>query len=185
MPPTVKEMLGGPPPVPSPDAPEQFNPTTSHAAFCNEDPSRLGFDASWTAYQRRLERSPVTGRALRFSAGCAGWPLPVQKTLIHRTAGSLVLSGHRNETISPYEWTTRMRKTIGGTLFTVEDDMHGSATGNRIAPPRWCRTSLRAASTEAAKGWQHRSDPVPADYVIRAGHLACPTDPDVRRLGSR
>ncbi|MFI6743103.1 alpha/beta hydrolase [Nonomuraea sp. NPDC050451] len=111
-----------------PDAPEQFNTTTGQAVFCNEDPSRLGFDAAWAAYQRRLERNPVTGRALRFSAGCAGRPLPVQNLRVRRTAGLLVLSGHRHESISPYAWTKRMRAAIGGTLFTVEDDMHGSAT---------------------------------------------------------
>ncbi|GAA3619838.1 alpha/beta hydrolase [Nonomuraea rosea] len=127
VPPAVKEMLGGPPPAMPPGAPEQMNATASQAFFCDEDASRLGFDAAWTAYQRRLERNPVTGRAQRFSAGCAGWPLPVQKIEVNRVAGSLVLSGHRHESISPYAWTTDMRRTIGGTLFTVEDDMHGSA----------------------------------------------------------
>ncbi|MFC4114933.1 alpha/beta hydrolase [Nonomuraea zeae] len=63
----------------------------------------------------------------RYTDVPAGWPLPVQETRVHRTAGSLVLSGHRHEPVSPYEWTTRMRGAIGGTLFTVEDDMHGSA----------------------------------------------------------
>ncbi|MBT2231245.1 alpha/beta fold hydrolase [Nonomuraea sp. NEAU-A123] len=126
-PPTVKEFLSGGPQQPPPaDAPEQLNMTTSQVVFCNEDPSRLGFSKAWTAYQRRLEQNPVTGRAGRFSAGCAGWPLPAQKVRVHRTAGSLVLSGHRYEAISPYEWTTQMRSAIGGKVFTVKDDMHGS-----------------------------------------------------------
>lgn len=126
-PPTIKEIFGGGPQEPPPsDAPERINPTAGQAVFCNEDPSRLGFSAAWAEYQRRLERNPVTGRASRFSAGCAGWPLPVQKIRVHHTGGSLVLSGHRYEAISPYEWTTQMQSTIGGTVFTVNDDMHGS-----------------------------------------------------------
>ncbi|SDI10068.1 TAP-like protein [Sinosporangium album] len=124
----VKDMLGRPrPPVP-PDAPETFNLTTSQAVFCNEDPSRLGFADAWAAYQQRLEKNPVTGRFLRFSAACAGWPLPVQEYRARHGGGSLVLSGHRHESISPYEWTLQMRKAIGGKVFTVDDDMHGSAT---------------------------------------------------------
>ncbi|MBB4938486.1 hypothetical protein FHR32_002791 [Streptosporangium album] len=111
---------------PPPDAPERFNATTGQAVFCNEDPSRLGFSAAWATYQRRLERNPVTGRASRFSAQCAGWPLPVQEIRLHRTGGSLVLSGHRYESISLYAWTTQMRSAVGGTVFTVNDDMHGS-----------------------------------------------------------
>lgn len=126
-PPTVKELFGGGPPKPPPlDAPEQINATAGQAIFCNEDPSRLGFADAWTDYRRRVERNPVTGRAVRFSAGCAGWPLPVQQVRVHRTGGSLILSGHRHESISPYEWTTQMRSAVGGTVFTVEDDVHGS-----------------------------------------------------------
>jgi pimeloyl-ACP methyl ester carboxylesterase len=126
-PPTVKAIFGGgPAQASSAEAPEEFNPTMHHAAFCNEDPSRLDFSAAWAAYQRRLDRNPVTGPASKFSAGCAGWPLPVQRVRVHDTHGSVVLSGHRYESISPYEWTTQMQSTIGGTVFTVNDDIHGS-----------------------------------------------------------
>jgi len=41
-------------------------------------------------------------------------------------SGNLVLAGHRFEAGSPYEWTSQMRATIGGKVFTVEDDVHGS-----------------------------------------------------------
>jgi hypothetical protein len=98
----------------------------NRAAFCNEDPSRLGFDADWTKYTRRLAQNPVTGRASRFSAGCAGWPLPVQEFQVRRDNGSLVLAGHRHEIVSVFEWTAQMRKSIGGKVYTVEDDVHGS-----------------------------------------------------------
>jgi hypothetical protein len=37
-----------------------------------------------------------------------------------------VLAGHRYEAGTPYEWTPLMRDAVGGTVFTVEDDVHGS-----------------------------------------------------------
>ncbi|MEU4564835.1 alpha/beta hydrolase [Actinoplanes sp. NPDC023936] len=128
-PPTVKEVIGEPPssqPEPPADLPERGNRTMNRAAFCNEDPSRLGFDAAWAAYQRRLADNPLTGRALGFSAGCAGWPLPVQTVDLERGGGSLVLSGHRWETPSPYEWTWQTKAIVGGRVYTVDDDVHGS-----------------------------------------------------------
>jgi pimeloyl-ACP methyl ester carboxylesterase len=129
-PPTVKDVIGepsGPPPAEPPaDLPERNNRTMNRAAFCNEDPSRLGFDAAWAAYQQRLADNPLTGRAGGFSAGCAGWPLPVQTVRLRPGGGSLVLSGHRYETPSPYEWTWQTKAIVGGRVYTVDDDVHGS-----------------------------------------------------------
>ena len=127
-PPTVKEVIGEPssPSEPPADLPEQMNRTMNRAAFCNEDPSRLGFDAAWATYQQRLADNPLTGRTGGFSAGCAGWPLPVQPVRLHPGGSSLVLSGHRYETPSPYEWTLQTKAIVGGQVYTVDDDVHGS-----------------------------------------------------------
>jgi pimeloyl-ACP methyl ester carboxylesterase len=134
-PPAVQAIFGEQSPAPPvPDAPEQLNPTMRHAAACNEDPSRLDFSAAWAAYQKRLAQNPVTGLRNMFPPECVGWPLSAQVTPLRSTGGSsggsLVLSGHRYENITPYEWTTRMHATIGGTLFTVKDDEHGSVLKN-------------------------------------------------------
>jgi hypothetical protein len=67
---------------------------------------------------------------LRRVPECVGWSLSAQVAPLRSTGGSLVLSGHRYENITPYEWTTRMHATTGGTLFTVEDDEHGSVLKN-------------------------------------------------------
>ncbi|WP_426507889.1 alpha/beta fold hydrolase [Dactylosporangium sp. McL0621] len=128
-PPTVKEVLGddgGPGEPPPADLPEQANRTMNQAAFCNEDTARLGFEADWAAYQRRLADNPLTGRVNGFSAGCAGWPLPAQPVRITPGGGRLVLVGHRWETPSPYEWTWQTHAMVGGQVYTVEDDIHGS-----------------------------------------------------------
>jgi pimeloyl-ACP methyl ester carboxylesterase len=125
-PPTVKAIFNAPPHMNLPDAPEVLNPTMQKATVCNEDPARFDFATAWAEYQQRLEQNPVTGRATMFSAGCAGWPLPGREVRLRAATGSLVLAGHRYEAGSPYEWTPQMRAAIGGTVFTVDDDVHGS-----------------------------------------------------------
>jgi pimeloyl-ACP methyl ester carboxylesterase len=128
-PPTVKQVLGGdetPPSPPPADAPEQFNETMGRAAFCNEDTGPRDFDSAWAAYQRRLVELPVTGRISQYTPGCEGWTLPPQPTRLHRDGSSLVMSGHRYESVSVYQWTLEMQRAVGGTVFTVEDDVHGS-----------------------------------------------------------
>lgn len=125
-PPAVKDVFS-PEMLPLPiDAPEEFNPTMHQAAFCNEDTGPRDFDSAWAAYQRRLDRYPITGQYSRFAADCAGWPLPVQPTQARRVDTSLQLSGHLYETVSPYEWTRGMQATVGGGVFSVDDDIHGS-----------------------------------------------------------
>lgn len=125
-PPTVKAIFDASPQMRPPGAPEIFNPTMQLATVCNEDPARLDFATAWAEYQQRVEQNPVTGRANMFSAGCAGWPLPGREVQLRPAGGPLVLAGHRYEAGSPYEWTLQMRAAIGGRVFTVNDDVHGS-----------------------------------------------------------
>ncbi|HEX6345154.1 alpha/beta fold hydrolase [Umezawaea sp.] len=126
-PPTFKDVVVGPPSQPPPPgAPELNNRTMGRATLCNEDPSRLDFERAWAAFQERLADNPVTGRSLDFSAGCAGWPLPVREHRLRHGSGSLVLAGHRHEVVSVFEWTAWMRAEVGGRTYTVEDDVHGS-----------------------------------------------------------
>jgi pimeloyl-ACP methyl ester carboxylesterase len=127
-PPTVKELLGPPRAAPVPGLPETLNLTMNRAVKCNEDASRPAFTAAWNAYQERVRRHPVTGRAWGLGVECPGWPLPVQESPVKRANGSLVLSGHLHEYMSAYEWTLQTQRAIGGTVYTVRDDVHGSVT---------------------------------------------------------
>jgi pimeloyl-ACP methyl ester carboxylesterase len=128
-PPTVKAYLTGSgrgderPPT---GVPEGNNPTLAQAVVCNEDTGLRDFASAWAAYQQRLQLYPTTGRHSGYVPSCAGWPLPVQRVALRHTAGSLVLSGHRYETDSPYTSTRAMQAAIGGTVFTVEDDVSES-----------------------------------------------------------
>ncbi len=164
-PPTVKEVTGEPeePSEPPADLPERGNETMGHAAFCNEDPSRLGFEDAWAAYRRRLADNPLTGRASGdFDAGCAGWPLPVQPVRLHHGGSSLVLSGHRYETPSPYEWTPQMRAVAGGRVYTVDDDVHGSVLNEPA-----CAADLVAYFTTGRIDGGCPGAPVPAATAAR------------------
>jgi pimeloyl-ACP methyl ester carboxylesterase len=120
-PPAVKEMFGGGPPAGGKDM------TAGLAFHCNEDTSATSFASGWSAYQERLKRYPVTAQATPFVPKCAGWPLHTEKPRLRPVGGSLMLSGHRYETATPYEWAPSMQAAIGGTLATIDDDVHGSA----------------------------------------------------------
>ncbi len=52
--------------------------------------------------------------------------LPVQTYRLHPTNAAVVLSGHLYESFSVYQWTPEMQAAIGGTIFTVSDDVHAS-----------------------------------------------------------
>jgi hypothetical protein len=128
-PPTVKALFGGSrdgggkgggdESVPS-GLPEGNNPTLNRAVVCNEDTGLRDFDGAWAAYQQRLQLYPTTGRYSDYVPSCAGWPLPVQRVALRHSAGSLVLSGHRYETDSPYASTQAMQAAIGGTVLPSE-----------------------------------------------------------------
>ncbi|MQY05553.1 alpha/beta fold hydrolase [Actinomadura macrotermitis] len=128
VPQAVKDMLsGGPerPPTPPPGTP-RFNATAGDAFLCNEDTSSRDFASFWKEYQAGLKRNPVTGDMTALRPTCAGWSLPVQRFELRRSSGSLQLSGHRHETVTPYPWVYQMQKAIGGNVLTVDDFAHGS-----------------------------------------------------------
>jgi pimeloyl-ACP methyl ester carboxylesterase len=129
-PPTVKSILTSLPPAPPPieGAPETGNKTMGMATICNDDPERPDFATAWAAYQRRVSSNPLTGRSAEWYSGCSGWPADGRSIKLTRAGDQLVLSGHRYEIVTPYNWANETQKAVGGTLFTVEDDIHGSAT---------------------------------------------------------
>jgi hypothetical protein len=127
-PPVAKQVIGtgGPTPPPPSGAPRPFDPTAQLAYLCNEDTSSRDFEPLWDEYQRNLRRDPVTGDLTALRPTCAGWTLLVQHFTLRYSSGSLEMSGHRYETLTPYPWVEQTQDAIGGTVFTVEDFVHGS-----------------------------------------------------------
>ncbi len=130
-PPTVKPIISPrepstPPTGPPQDLPEQINPVANQAILCNDDTSPHDFASFWSAYQQRLRDFPITASLGHITQPCAGWPTPTQPFRLRAVCGSLEMSGHRYESLTPYPWAGQMQATIGGSVFTVNDDMHGS-----------------------------------------------------------
>ncbi|WP_285665121.1 alpha/beta fold hydrolase [Actinorhabdospora filicis] len=129
-PPSLLEVWGGgggpqgPPPA---GMPRMNNRTMNQAVMCNEDMGSRDFETSWAAYQKRLVDEPVTGFLSMPIPGCAGWTLDPQPVRLRHSNASLVMSGHRYEAVSPYQWTPAMRAEVGGSIVSVNDDVHGSA----------------------------------------------------------
>ncbi|GAA2048147.1 alpha/beta hydrolase [Catenulispora yoronensis] len=126
----VKQVISGPrtpPPPPPAGTPADFNQTANVAYLCNEDTSDQSFQALWDGYQRTLAANPVTGEYSGLRPTCAGWTLPPQPITLRWSPGSLQMSGHLHESVTPYPWVKQMQATIGGTVFTVQDYIHGSA----------------------------------------------------------
>jgi pimeloyl-ACP methyl ester carboxylesterase len=120
---TPQEAEGEPPPA---DAPEPFNDTAGQAILCNDDTGPHDFATFWSNFQSWQREFPVGGSLGWLTEPCAGWPVPARPFQLRKAAGSLQLSGHRWETPTPYAWVSQMQQAIGGTVFTVGDDIHGS-----------------------------------------------------------
>jgi len=129
VPDAVKPIILPPPSPAEPppaDAPEPFNGVASTAILCNDDTSPHDFPAFWATFQRWQREFPIAGGLAPITQACAGWPVPAEPFRLRRSNGSLQLSAHRYETATPYEWAGQIRSLIGGTVFTVDDDIHGS-----------------------------------------------------------
>lgn len=118
---------GGPQGPPPAGAPRMNNRTMNRAVMCNEDMGTRDFETSWAAYQKRLVDEPVTGAMSMPIPGCAGWTLDPQPVRLRHNKAPLVMSGHTYESVSPYQWTPAMQEKVGGSVVTVNDDVHGSA----------------------------------------------------------
>ncbi|WP_460355804.1 alpha/beta fold hydrolase [Actinoallomurus acanthiterrae] len=109
------------------DGSDEDDSAMFRATVCNEEAGQRDFASAWTAYQRRLARYPVTSRHADPVPTCAGWPFQPQRWPLKAGGGSLQLSAHRYETTTPYVWAKQMQALIGGTVLTVDDDVHASA----------------------------------------------------------
>ncbi|MGW5717161.1 alpha/beta fold hydrolase [Amycolatopsis sp. NPDC003865] len=106
--------------------PQAFNHFQQTALLCNESPSPRDFDTVWQHRLDRMARLPVAGGYGLYEQLCVGWPLAARPWSFEKGTSPLQLVGHLYEPVTPIGWALRMRDRIGGTLMTVEDDVHGS-----------------------------------------------------------
>ncbi|MEV6302726.1 alpha/beta fold hydrolase [Actinoplanes sp. NPDC051861] len=115
------------PTEPPADLPERFNDVAGRAILCNDDTSPHDFPTFWKTYGSRQREFPITASLAPFTQMCAGWPIPTREPFqLRKSNGSLQLSGHRWESPTPFAWIAQAQAKVGGTAFTVEDDIHGS-----------------------------------------------------------
>ncbi len=106
--------------------PQAFNHFQQTALLCNESPSPRDFDTVWQHRLERMKRLPVAGGYGLYEQLCVGWPLAARPWSFEKGTSPLQLVGHLYEPVTPIGWALRMQNKIGGTLMTVEDDVHGS-----------------------------------------------------------
>jgi pimeloyl-ACP methyl ester carboxylesterase len=102
-----------------------LNAIEYNAMLCNTDSSGTGFADMWAAMQARRSALPAVGGSY-FSPWCADWPLHASPTPVVRGSSPLQLSGHVDEAVTPYKWAVETQKRAGGTMLTVQDDVHAS-----------------------------------------------------------
>jgi pimeloyl-ACP methyl ester carboxylesterase len=186
-PPVIAPIISPPPagtePPPA-DAPETINQVTNTAILCNDDTSPHDFASFWSSFQKRLMDYPLTGSLSVPTQMCAGWPTPSHPFQLRASRGSLQMSGHLYENVTPYPWVGQMRSTVGGTVFTVDDDRHGSAAfvpgcGSHITAyfmtgrpdSGECTGADAPPDSAAAKAESQLDDLAPATSDTRKWHL--------------
>ncbi|MBP2479539.1 pimeloyl-ACP methyl ester carboxylesterase [Crossiella equi] len=96
------------------------------AVLCNSATGARDFETIYRKRQDRVARNTITGFPGIWDGRCAGWEPAVRPWEFQAGNSPLQLVGHRYEPVTPPEWTELMRRRIGGTVLTVEDDHHGS-----------------------------------------------------------
>jgi TAP-like protein len=96
------------------------------AVSCNGSPGARDFDTAWNHGEHLAATYPVAGFDNPNDARCSGWPFPAQPWSLGKGTSALQLVGHAFETNTVLPWAKAMRTAIGGTLLTVQDDVHSS-----------------------------------------------------------
>ena len=114
----------------------QLTLSTRSAYICNALDALPPADVQWSdhvAATRAVglsidDRLPTPANSeLPGASLCSGWPTPGSALDVSDTGTPLLLIGHREETVTPYRWTTVAAERAGGTVMSADDGNHGSA----------------------------------------------------------
>jgi pimeloyl-ACP methyl ester carboxylesterase len=118
---------------PAAPEPEFFNLGVNRAVFCNAETGIREFDGWFRAHLQRVQRFPLAGILADPAPFCIGWPHPAQPEPLSDTGSPVLLSGHRDELVTPFIWTAEMKAETGGDAITVRDDVHASVIDTACA----------------------------------------------------
>jgi hypothetical protein len=104
----------------------QFDLVQNRAVICNDGTGGRDFETVWAHKLNRQGKYPAAGGMSTHAQQCPEWPVEAQQWQLTRGTSQLQLSGHLNESITPYAWALDMKAKIGGSLLTILDDQHGS-----------------------------------------------------------
>jgi hypothetical protein len=106
--------------------PVGFNRVVEHAVNCNDATGTRDLEQAWREHESIEKRYPVGGGFLFYLGSCVHWPFEGKNPDYRPGASPLQLVGHRYEPVTPYPLAVEMQRQIGGSLLTVEDDLHTS-----------------------------------------------------------
>jgi pimeloyl-ACP methyl ester carboxylesterase len=97
------------------------------AVTCNDSPANRNFERDWEHQLQLAKEYPVAAYGPQtLTDPCVHWPFPARTTQLRTGGGALQLVGHAFERNTPIRWAREMRATIGGSLLTVQNDVHAS-----------------------------------------------------------
>ncbi|MFF7705574.1 alpha/beta fold hydrolase [Streptomyces lydicus] len=117
---------GGAPERTQEPAGPQINHLAYRALVCNDGSGGRDFEVTWRNEQRRQHDYQAAGGDSVFAWQCSRWPLPARPWKLRKGTSLLQLSGHIGEEVTPYSWARATKNVIGGSLMTVDNDLHGT-----------------------------------------------------------
>lgn len=125
---------------------------TEAAYLCNDSTTEQSAASAWKSISKLRADFPQTWTATQayYYGFCVDWPadLSPDPVALEDTGRPLLLAAHTDELVTPESLAPDMQGAIGGSILTMEDDVHGS-TGNASACGAAAVTEfLRTGKTE-------------------------------------
>ncbi|MBB4684772.1 alpha/beta fold hydrolase [Amycolatopsis jiangsuensis] len=109
------------------ERPYVLNRFVQHAINCADSTGTRDLEAMWQDFSVLRQRYPVSAASEPIYAGsCVQWPAPGKNVGYRPGRSQLQLIAHRYESVTPYQGTSEMQRRIGGSVLTVQNDVHAS-----------------------------------------------------------
>ncbi|MFE0019762.1 alpha/beta fold hydrolase [Amycolatopsis sp. NPDC059021] len=110
--------------------PYTLNRFVQHGINCADTTGTRDLDQVWQEFSALRKQYPMSNADVPVYAGsCVQWPYAGKNFDYRPGRSDLQIIGHRYESVTPYAGAWEMRQRIGGSVLTVQDDVHGSLAG--------------------------------------------------------